>query len=95
MELPVGVLALQLITDAFMQFNFILLDFDKLRASQVQHCAATDQLSRPRLPLSCVLLPFIDEQRLSSDMDWMFREVQKVSSFVQATSKKTSRPNGS
>lgn len=92
MQLPVRRLALLSLTRSC-NFNFILLDLDKLQVPQLQHSTTIDQLGRPRLPLSCVLLSLIDEQRLPSDMDWMFRQMQSVSSFVQS-SEKTSRRNG-
>lgn len=60
----------------------MILDLNELQVPEIQHDSAIDQCSSPRLPLSCVLLPFIDEQRLPSDMGSMFREVQNGSSLV-------------
>lgn len=65
-----------------MQFYFIILDLNELQTPQLQHGVTTDQLGRPRLPLYGILLSVTDEQRLSPDMDRLFRQVQKVSTVV-------------
>lgn len=75
-------------------FIFIILDINELQVTRIQHGSTTDQYSSPRLPLPCVLLSSTDEQRVSSNMERLFREVQKDSSLVQTTSEKASRRDG-
>ena len=77
--------------DILMWFHFECLDFNRLQITQLQHRLATDKRCSASLHMYRFLLLVTHEQRLSSDMERLLREVQEDFRKVQASSEENKR----